>query len=122
VLRWSTQKRWDILKEVFYIDNYPIKGQGGFYFEKSLKKKEDMNRHCPFLTSDNLCAINDTKPGGCADAPLSYREFPECPVFEKPSEFVIDAMIEKQTKDILAAKEFYNVVMGILVRARECQT
>ena len=118
ILRWSNEKRRDILKEVFYIDNYPTKGQGGFFFEKSIKKKEDMKRYCPFLTDENKCSINDTKPSGCKDAPLAYIEFKECPVFEKSDNEVINATIKKQTQDILAAKKNFNIVMGILVEAR----
>lgn len=118
ILRWDKEERWDILCEISYIDNYPSKGQGGFYIEKSLKKKEDMDRHCPFL-KDNECSIHDTKPSGCSDAPLSYREFDECPVFVKPSDYVIDMMIEKQTKDIVASKKYSNIVMGILIKARK---
>jgi len=118
ILRWNEQKRWDILKEVSFIDNYPIKGQGGFYIEKSAKAPK---RPCPFLTSDNKCSINDTKPSGCSDAPLAYKVFPECSVFEKPSDDVIEAMINKQTQDIIAAKKNYNIVMNVLVEARNCQ-
>ena len=121
ILRWSDQKRWDILNEIFFLDNYPYKGQGGFYFEKSIKKKEDMNRHCPFLTAENKCLIHDTKPSGCKDAPLAYKEFKECPVFKKPNDDVINSMVKKQTQDILAAKRNFNIVMGVLVEARNCQ-
>ena len=122
VLRWSDHKRWDILSEVYFIDNYPEKGQGGFYFEKSIKKKEDMERHCSFLTDENECAIHDTKPSGCKDAPLAYKEFDECPVFKKPNDDVINAMVKKQTQDIMAAKRNFNIVMGVLVEARNWQT
>ena len=122
VLRWSDEKRTDILREVYFIDNYPTKGQGGFYFEKSIKKKEDMERHCSFLTDENECAIHDTKPSGCKDAPLAYTEFKECPVFKKPNDDVINAMVKKQTQDIVAAKRNFNIVMGVLVEARNWQT
>ena len=111
ILRWSDQKRWDILREVYYIDNYPQKGQGGFYIEKSLKKKEDLNRQCPFLMDENECSIHDTKPSGCKDAPLAYKEFKECLVFEKTSDSVVSAMVKKQTQDIMAAKKNFNIVM-----------
>lgn len=119
ILRWDKEERWDILSEISYIDNYPEKGQGGFYIEKSLKKKNDMNRHCPFLTEENECSIHETKPSGCKEAPLSYREFDECPVFEKAPDYIIDVMIEKQTKDIIASKKYSNIVMGILIKARK---
>jgi len=118
ILRWKDQNRWDILKEVSYIDNYPIKGQGNFYFEKSIKKKEDMKRYCPFLTNDNKCSIHYTKPSGCKDAPLAYTEFKECPVFRKSSKKIINKIIKKQTQDMLAAKKNFNLVMNILVEAR----
>jgi len=39
ILRWSDEKRWDILNEIYYIDNYPFKGRGGFHFEKSIPQK-----------------------------------------------------------------------------------
>jgi len=122
ILRWSDEKRRDILREVYYIDNYPTKGQGGFYFEKSIKKKEDMKRHCSFLTDENKCSIHDTKPSGCKDAPLAYTEFKECPVFKKPNDYVINATVKKQTQDIMEAKRNFNIVMGVLVEARNCQT
>ena len=118
ILRWSNENRRDILKEVFYIDNYPTKGQGGFYFEKSIKKKEDMQRHCPFLTDENKCSIHYTKPSGCKDAPLAYTEFKECPVFKKSSKKVISKIIRKQIRDISLAKKNFNTVMNILVEAR----
>ena len=118
ILRWSDEKRRDILREVFYIDNFPQKGQGGFYIEKSLKTKENLNRQCPFLTDENKCSIHNTKPSGCKDAPLAYKEFNECSVFEKASDFVVSAMVKKQTRDIMAAKRNYNVVMNALVEAR----
>ena len=118
ILRWNNEKRWDILKEVFYIDNYPTKGKGGFYFEKSIKKKENMKRYCPFLTDENKCSIHNTKPSGCKDAPLAYTEFKECPVFKKSSKKVVNKTVKKQTRDISAAKKNFNTVMGILVEAR----
>jgi len=120
ILRWSDEKRGDILNEVYYIDNYPIKGQGGFYIEKSIPKKEDMERHCPFLI-DNKCSIHDTKPIGCKDAPLGYTEFKECPVFKKPNTDVINATVRKHTQDIMAAKKNFNTAMNILTRARTWQ-
>ena len=118
VLRWSDEKRSDILREVYYLDNYPMRGSGGFYFEKSIPKKEDMDRPCPFL-SDNRCSIHDTKPSGCKDAPLAYKEFKECPVFEKPNNDVINAMVKKQTQDIMAAKRNRDIIMNILIEARK---
>ena len=121
ILRWSDEKRRDILKEVYYIDNYPAKAQGGFYFEKSIPKKEDMKRHCSFLTDENKCSIHDTKPSGCKDAPLAYAEFKECPVFKKSSNKVVNKTIRKQTQDILAARKNFNVVMSVLVEARNWQ-
>ena len=122
VLRWSNERRRDILREIYYIDNYPTKGQGGFYFEKSIKKKEDMERHYSFLTDENKCSIHATKPSGCKDAPLAYTEFKECPVFKRPNDDVINTMVKKQTQDIMAAKRNFNIVMGVLVEARNCQT
>ena len=121
ILRWSDEKRRDILREIYYIDNYPSKGRGGFYFEKSVKKKEDMKRHCSFLTAENKCSIHDTKPGGCKDAPFAYTEFKECPSFKKPNDDVINSTVKKQTQDILTAKRNFNIVMGILTESRNCQ-
>ena len=119
ILRWSDEKRWDILNEIYYIDNYPYKGQGGFYIEKSINKK-DMERPCPFLI-DNKCSIHSTKPGGCKDAPHAYKEFKECPVFKKPNDDVINSTVKKQTQDIVKAKKHFNIIMGILTEARNCQ-
>ena len=120
ILRWRDEKRWDILNEVYYIDNYPIKGQGRFYIEKSIPKKEDMKRYCPFLIN-NECSIHSTKPGVCKDAPFGYTEFKECPVFKKPNTDVINATVRKQTQDIMAAKKNFNTAMNILTRARTWQ-
>lgn len=122
ILRWSNEKRNDILREVYYIDNYPVKGQGRFYFEKSIKKREDMKRHCSFLTSKNKCSIHDTKPSGCKDAPFAYTEFKECPVFKKSDDDIINSTVKKQTQDIMAAKNNFNIVMDILTKARNWQT
>ena len=119
ILRWSDEKRWDILKEIYYIDNYPYKGQGGFYIEKSINKK-DMERHCPFLV-DNKCLIHNTKPGGCKDAPHAYKEFKECPVFKRPNDDVINSTVKKQTQDIARAKRHFNIVMSVLTKARTWQ-
>ena len=119
ILRWSDEKRWDILNEIYYIDNYPHKGQGGFYIEKSINKKGE-DRPCPFLM-DNKCLIHSTKPGGCKDAPLAYKEFKECPIFKKPNDDVINSTVKKQTQDISRAKRHFNIVMGVLIEARNCQ-
>lgn len=121
ILRWSDEKRNDILNEVYYMDNYPSKGQGGFYFEKSIPKKEDMKRHCSFLTDENKCSIHDTKPMSCKDAPLGYEEFNECPVFEKANNKIINMIVKKQTQDMLAAKRYFNIVMSVLAEARAWQ-
>ena len=119
ILRWSDENRKDILREIYYVDNYPTKGRGGFHIEKSLKKKESPNRQCPFLTDENKCSIHDTKPGGCKDAPLAYKEFKECSVFKKPNDDVINAMVKKQTQDIMAAKRNRDIVMNILIEVRK---
>lgn len=119
VLRWNAEERWDILSEVSYIKNYPKLGMGGLYIEKSLKTKRDLNRHCPFLTKDNLCAINETKPSGCADAPNGYKEFNECPVFERPPAHIIDFIVSKQAKDLKAVQRNQELITDILVKARE---
>lgn len=116
ILRWEEEDRWDILKEVSYVNGV---GFNRCYFEKSLKKKDDMNRQCPFLSEHNECLIHDTKPSGCKDAPLAYKVFDECPVFEKSSDEVIEKMVKKQTEDILMVGKNLNIIMQILVRARE---
>lgn len=119
ILRWNAEERWDILSEVSYIKNYPHAGMGGLYIEKSLKKKSNMNRHCPFLTTDNKCSIHDSKPSGCSDAPLGYREFKECPVFEKPPAHIIDFIVCKQGADLRAVQRNQELITDILVKARE---
>jgi Fe-S-cluster containining protein len=118
ILRWDSEERWDILSEVYLIDNYPNKGMFGFFFEKSLKKKDNYKRYCPFL-KDNKCLIHDTKPSGCADAPLAYEVFCECPVFKKQEPHVIKLYQTKQARDLAVARANKNIVMGILVKARE---
>jgi len=120
ILRWGDEKRMDILREIYYIDNYPRKGLGGFYIEKSIDKKDE-KRDCPFLTVDNKCSIHNTKPSGCKDAPFAYTEFKECPSFKKSNNDVINSTVKKQTQDILAAKRNFNIVMNILTGARTWQ-
>lgn len=120
LLRWDRERRSDILVEISFVNNYPFKGRGGFFIEKSLKKVNEPTRHCPFLVN-NECSINDTKPSGCADAPLAYETFPECPVFEKPSDETIKETIKKQSIDLMAAVKNFNISMNILVKARNWQ-
>ena len=115
IVRWHSQRRGDILGEVSYIDNYPVKGKGGFYIEKTARFPK---RPCPFLTEDNLCSINDTKPGVCFDAPLGYKSFGVCPVFEKSPDGVVELIRNKQAEDFLMAKRHFESMMAKLVEAR----
>ena len=79
IIRWYNQGRWDILQEISLIDNYPKKGQCGFFIAKTtFNPKQD----CPFLV-DNKCSIHDTKPLACKDAPIGHTKFDLCPVFNK---------------------------------------
>lgn len=82
ILRWLAQQRYDILKEISFLDNYPKKGTGGFYIRETVLNPK---RSCPFLRyNDKLssCAIHKTKPLACKDAPLGYDSFPNCPAFD----------------------------------------
>jgi Fe-S-cluster containining protein len=70
-LRWSKEKRFDILSKITYVKT----GEGewdGFYINKTIVKP---TADCPFLTKENglaKCSIEDTKPRACRDAPHAY--------------------------------------------------
>lgn len=81
IIRWVSQQRIDILNEIFFLDNYPKKGTGGFYIRKTALNPKQA---CPFLRYKNKlsrCSIHNTKPLACKDAPLVYEVFPNCPIF-----------------------------------------
>lgn len=79
ITRWLAQKRYDILYQISWIDNYPKEGTGGFYIrETALAPK----RSCPFLV-DNKCNIYDTRPRACADFPHGHDIWKPCPAWEE---------------------------------------
>lgn len=77
IIRWYNTGRWDLLKEVSYINNYPKKGKGGFYIAKTTFAPK---QPCPFL-KENKCGIHNTKPFVCKNAPYAHIDFRICPAF-----------------------------------------
>jgi len=119
IVRWFNQGRNDILNEISWINNYPKENTGGFYITKTaLNPKQS----CPFLSIQNnaKCDIHDTKPRACRDAPLSYKEFDNCPSFK---ELEIDSSIKnsitkKQHSDFYLAHINRAKLLNMLIIAR----
>ena len=117
IMRWEASDRKDILREVSFINNYPEKGYGGFYIEKTLRNPK---QSCPFLREDNTCHIYGTHPLVCEDFPFSHDKKCCCPAYN-PEEFSPNArseINERQEKDFKKANENFNQMMAILVKAR----
>jgi len=64
VLRWETERRWDILSHISFAE---WQDTGGFVFSDTIPK----DGVCPFLSEQNLCIIHDTKPKCCRYFPLT---------------------------------------------------
>jgi Fe-S-cluster containining protein len=112
IVRWEKQGRKDILGEVSFLNNYPKKGHGGFYIEKSVRKPK---QPCPFLAG-NTCNIYDSRPLVCTDFPFSHS---------KAACFTLNGhskkrkrLIKKQRRDMKAANSNFNQLIAILFWAR----
>ena len=66
ITRWNRERRTDILKEVSFLNNFPSKGYGGFYIEKTLLKSDREKKPCPFYIKSE-CSIYSTRPMVCKD-------------------------------------------------------
>ncbi len=70
IIKWKEQGRRDILKAITFVDNFPVKGEGGFYIMETLRKPK---RECPFLDLKGYsCKIYDTRPMICRDFPVGH--------------------------------------------------
>ena len=124
MIRWYEERRWDILKEISFCQDAP---QGdGFYFYKTMrvpKGELPVGKPCPFLTPDELCAIHETKPLSCKDAPKSLDRFDCCPVWDES--FIdrkkIKVISKRQTEDykLCAVPKNFERLLFIITKARK---
>jgi len=118
IVRWFQEKRHGILFEVTYLDNYPTKGTGGFYFLKTVRNPK---RPCPFLKGNN-CDIQKTKPLACKDAPFGYESFSMCPAFEGAKREIrvrFQQVVDRQRKDFFKAFTQRKFLMTLLKLSRQ---
>lgn len=115
IIKWEEKGRKDILKEVSFINNYPKKGYGGFYIERTLRKPK---QPCPFLI-DNLCSIYDVRPMVCSDFPKSHVEC-VCPEFDslKGDYWDRKKITDRQMREMRKSLRHFNSLMAILVSVR----
>lgn len=95
IKRWEKEGRWDILKEVSFVDyskhpNPDIRKTTGFYFAKTCKPTSE--HPCPFLSmNDGLatCTIYETRPLVCRNNPelllkeVNLKDWLGCPAFKE---------------------------------------
>ena len=122
IIGWYQKKRWDVLKEVAWINNYPRVNTGGFYITKTaLNPKQP----CPFLKRKNgitSCGIQDIKPVACRDAPMGYDKFKGCKTFVKPDKKTKKEIMRRHDKDFKKAFDNRMFLVGFLAEAREAVT
>lgn len=112
-VRWQEMSRFDILKEVSFINNYPKKGVGGFYIVKTAFNPK---QPCPFYQKGE-CSIHSVKPRSCKDYPLARKRC-GCPAFK--DDVSARGRIEKsQYKDFRNCVSNYELLMGMLYHARQ---
>lgn len=75
IMEYQQSGQIKILQEISYIDNYPKKGTGGFYFAKTTFNPKQA---CPFLDSNMDCSIHTHKPKTCEDYPYGAKKYPNC--------------------------------------------
>lgn len=120
IIRWNKQKRWDILREVVWLNNYPRKNTGGFYIHKTVTAPKGP---CPFLITNNgsgSCGIHETKPKTCRDAPKTYDKFDICPAFVKYKQKIRMRVKKDQYIDFKQAHNSRFELLKILTEARHC--
>ena len=102
ITRWNKENRQDILKQVSFLNNFPSKGYGGFYIEKTLLKKDREKKPCPFYIKAE-CSIYSTRPMVCKDYSCTGDK----------KEFEVTQGLE--FRKVL---NHFNMMMAILKRAR----
>ena len=115
ILRWFHGGRFDILREVSYIDNYPKKGLGGFYVAKTAFKPKQA---CPFLTKQNLCGIHETKPRACRDFPYGHQRIVECPAWGDVKYTATPRDVKAMRRDFKRAYDERHNIHRLLMEAR----
>lgn len=132
VLRWTKEKRFDILGEISYIDHKDSKKRG-FYITKTVTAPKSA---CPYLTTENglsSCSIYSTRPRSCTEFPDAHakdeKQKIECPargdfeldektLFELKREQAFDFMLAEDRKEklirILAIAKDVHEGLGIL--------
>ncbi|KON27054.1 hypothetical protein AC480_04875 [miscellaneous Crenarchaeota group archaeon SMTZ1-55] len=65
IKRWTREGRWDILRQVSLVER--PEGTTDFCFYTTVSK----GSQCPFLSHDNLCLIQHTKPKVCKHFPFN---------------------------------------------------
>lgn len=115
IIRWKEENRKDVLQEISFLDNYPERGYGGFYIEKSVRKPK---QPCPFYI-DNLCSIYGTRPMACRDYPYSQsKEKSLCVNISPVDKFFRDMLKKRQQKAFNKSIARYPELMAILVESR----
>ena len=117
ITRWFHEGRWDILREVSFIDNYPKKNTGGFYIVETVRNPK---KPYPFL-KNNSCSIHDTKPVACKDAPYGYSNFPNCPAFDEAIDDIkkhYPEVTRRQRKDFYQAFKQHRHLINLLAYVR----
>lgn len=117
IRRWLFEKRYDILEQVSFLDNYPSLGTGGFYVIETVKAPK---RPCPFLNQDGLCSIHNTKPRICRDYPLGYTGWKSCPYMNKSdvTERKARRLRKKQIRDLKDTLMNKTFLLKQLIEAR----
>ncbi len=124
IVRWFNLGRYDILSEISFIDNYPKRGEGGFYITKTALNPK---QQCPFLDkkdSKYVCNIHNIKPLGCKDAPYGYKnnKLEGCPIFDEvmhtTPNSIRDNIIKNQRKDFYLAHINRKSLIDILIQSR----
>lgn len=121
IMRWTEERRFDILREVSWINNYPKENTGGFYIAKtSFNPKQP----CPFLFQESgmsSCNIHNTKPKACRDAPASYDnrdQISGCEGYAKSNIYIRKLIKKDQYRDFKKAFDNKGSLMAVLVSAR----
>lgn len=119
--RWFTENRIDILEEIGYLPTPDSKrSKGGFYFEKTLMRKDGTKLQCPFLNDENLCSIYDTRPRICRDYPEGFNGYKSCPNLDHvPNEKKATKIKKLQINDFSTTYREQGYYFKKLVEARD---
>lgn len=120
IIRWWRLQRFDVLKHISWINNYPKENTGGFYILQTVKNPK---QPCPFLLKEKeaTCLIHTIKPRACADAPLSYKDKEKiafCPGFEEIDPKIGEDIRKEQYKDFRLAFDCRGFLLALLTQAR----